>query len=280
MRPFVLIWRRATTSCIWARLLALLLLATGVAPAAAQVLRVGGSSGGIGTLQLLVEEFGKHHPGAGLTLTLDLSSGGGIKAVAAAKIDIAVASRPLSATELEVAAQLPIGDTPFVFITAAANPVAGISTSELEAIYAGTRDTWRDGQRLRLVITPHDDKDNAAIASISPGMARALALAHARPGMLIEPSDHAVAAAIARIPASLGTSTLALLTTEGRPLKALSFNGVMPSAKTLADGIYPLTKSYVLVTARQPAPRVQQFIDFVKSAHGKAILTRAGFVTR
>ena len=280
MQPLTLLWRRAATTRNWTPLAALLLLVLGVAPAAAQVLRLGGSSGGIGTLKLLVDEFGKHHPGAGSTLTLDLSSGGGIKAVAAAKIDIAVASRPLSTAELEVAAQLPIGDTPFVFITAAGNPVEGISTTELEAIYGGTRDTWHDGRRLRLVITPHDDKDNAAIASISPGMARALALAQARPGMLIEPNDHAVAAAIERIPASLGTSTLALLITEGRPLKALAFNGVVPSANTLADGKYPLTKSYFLVTARQPTPRVKQFIEFVKSRQGKAILTRAGFVAR
>lgn len=246
--------------------------------AGAQTLRIGGSSGAIGTLSLLVNEFRKSSPDAAAEVVPDLSSSGGIKAVTAGRIDLAVSSRALTDAEQTRVTQWPLGRTPFVFVTAKSNRTTSLSVAELEAFYAGARATWPDGSRVRMVLSPPDDKDNELLGSLSEGMKQAVAAAHARAGMLIEPTDHSQADAIERIPAALGTSTLALITSEARPLKAMTLNGVAPNAQTLREGRYPLVKNFYLITSRTPSQMVAKFVDFVKSAEGRAVLERVGFV--
>jgi phosphate transport system substrate-binding protein len=59
-------------------------------------------------------------------------------------------------------------------------------------------------------------------------------------------------------------------------LKALKLNGVEPSAASLADGTYPLSLSFFLVTGKTPAPLATRFIQFVQSEQGLRILRETG----
>lgn len=207
----------------------------------------------------------------------DLSGGGGIRAVIAGKLDLAVSTRALKASEQDDAIQVELGKTPFVFAVAATNPIAGLSSAELEAVYTGTRTTWPDGRPLRLVLASADDRDNELLAALSAGMRRAVTAAHARPGMLIERTDRARADAIIRMPDALGTSTLALIRTEAPQLKPVALDGVMPSPETVASGTYPVVKTVWLVIGRRVPVVIQEFVDFVKSPKGRAVLHAAGY---
>ena len=253
-------------------------LAVAPALACAQALTFGGSSGAVGTIRVLIEQFGKTHPSVVARPVPDLSSSGGIRAVLAGKLDMAVSSRPLEPSERQCAVQLELCRTPFVMAVAATSPPGSVTTSELDASYAGTRTHWPDGRPLRLIMSPADDADNELLWALSPGMRRAVLAAHARPGMLTEPTDRGRAETIADTPGALGTATLAFIRTDGTWLAPLALNGVTPSPDTIASGAYPMSKTIRLVVGRQAPVVVREFIGFVRSPQGRAVLRAAGYV--
>lgn len=266
------------TALRWPRVaLALFALCVATAAQAAQDIRIGGTGGALGTMKLLAQAYAKEQPGAAITVLPSMGSGGGIKAVLAGAIQIGLSSRPLSEAEIAAGAvAVEYGRTPFVFATAAANPATGITTRNLVDFYAGTADRWPDGAKLRLVLRPIGDSDSEMIKGISPAMRDAKSAAEQRKGMVFTVTDQDTANAIERIPGAMGPSTLALLISEQRPLKALALDGVVPSAATIANGSYALHKQLLIVTGPKTTPEAQAFVRFVQSAPARAILQQTG----
>jgi len=69
---------------------------------------------------------------------------------------------------------------------------------------------------------------------------------------------------------------LSLLLSERRALRILSLDGITPSVRTMADGSYPYSKTFFMVTKNNPPASVRRFIDFVRSPAGAAILAKNG----
>jgi phosphate transport system substrate-binding protein len=168
------------------------------------------------------------------------------------------------------------GRTPFVFATAAANPVAGITTQNLVDFYAGKVNEWPDGSKLRLVLRPIGDTDSETIKSMSPAMREAKSAAEQRRGMVFTVTDQETASSIEKVSGALGPSTLALMLSEKRTLKALALDGVVPNAQNLANGSYPLGKQLLIVTGPKTPPEAHAFVTFVRSAAGREILQQTG----
>jgi phosphate transport system substrate-binding protein len=245
-------------------------------PAAAKM-RIGGTGGALGTLELLAEAFKEDHADLTVVIVPSLGSAGGIQAVLAGAIDLAVASRPLKEAErAEGAVATDYARTPFVFATAAAPKVGAITLRELVSIYAGDTRNWPDGGALRLLLRPADDSDTEFTKSLSPAMKQAVPAALARPGMVIEPTDQANAHGLETIPGALGTSSLAQIISEKRALQPLALDGVLPSLQTMDDGSYRYFKTFSLVSTPKASPLVRQFIAFVQSPAAKQILEKNG----
>lgn len=246
----------------------------------ADTIKIGGTGGAIGTMNLLGEAFSKVHPQAKTILMPGLGSGGGRKALMGGAIDIAVTSSAGKNSEkLDGAAAALYARTPFVFATSKKNPVSGLTTQEIVDIWSLKRTTWPDGSRLRLILRPATDTDTALLKSISPAMAEAVKSALAREGMKSALSDSDSADALETIEGALGTSSLALIISEKRSLKALAVNGVTPSPRTIADGTYPYFKSLYLLTGPKPSQATQEFVSFVRSVRGREILGQLGHWT-
>ena len=244
---------------------------------AASTLRIGGTGGALGTLQIVAQAFKKIQPHATVVIVHSLGSGGGLKALQAGVLDLAVISRPLTDAERgpgTIATEY--ARTPFVFATAVHANVSAISTGELVSIYSGERKTWPDGRPLRLVLRPELDSDSIALKSLSPAMNQAVNMAHARPGMNIAATDQASADSLETIPGAIGTTTLAEIISEKRALQALALNGVTPSPKTLANGEYPYYKTFSMAGGPKPKPLALQFLAFLRSAAGQEILEKNG----
>jgi phosphate transport system substrate-binding protein len=244
---------------------------------AAQDFRIGGTGGALATMQQLADAYVQQHPGVRITVLPSLGSGGGIKAVLAGAIAIAVSARPLTDAEIAAGAHaLEYGRTPFIFATATANPVDGLTLRELIDIYAGRTESWPDGTRIRLVLRPVGDSDSDMIKSISPAMREAKLLAEKRKGLAFAVTDQDAADNLEKIPGALGPSTLAQILSERRALKALRLDGVEPSAQSIADGRYAYYKSMFIVTTTTTPPVARQFVEFVQSAPAREILQRTG----
>lgn len=261
----------------WARLACAAVLAAAAVDAQAQEVRLGGTGSALGTMQLLVHAYARTDSTARITVLPNMGSGGGIKALLAGAIQIAVSSRPLSESESSAGAvAVEYGRTPFVFATSTANKATGVTARNLVDIYAGSTDAWPDGTKLRLVMRPIGDSDSESIKRMSPAMREAQSAAEQRKGMMFAVTDQEAANGIEKIPGALGPSTLALVLSEKRSLKALALDGVVPSAQTLASGAYPLSKEMLIITGPKTPADAHAFVSFVRSAAGREILQQTG----
>lgn len=253
------------------------LLLSAVAPAApAQTLKLAGSGNGVATMEVLAAAYRARETKFQLHVIQNLGSNGAIKALAARAIDVAVIGRDLKGEETALGlTAFEYGRTPLVLGTNRREP-KGLSLQEAADLFAGRITHWPDGVPVRLVLRPPTDSDTVLQSAWSPAMKEALNLAHARPGMVIAPTDRQSADQMERLPGSLGSTTLALILAEHRDLRVVPIGGVVPSVKALADATYPYFKRMYLVTRGNEADLAQRFADFVRSGEGRAELTRIG----
>jgi phosphate transport system substrate-binding protein len=243
----------------------------------AEEIRIGGTGAALGTMRLLADAYAKNHPDTRITVLPSMGSSGGVKAVLAGAIQLGLSSRLLTEAEVKGGGvELEYGRTPFVLATSATNRTVGLTSQELVDIYAGKNEHWADGSKIRLVLRPISDADSELIKSMSPAMREAKSAAEQRKGVSFSVTDQDTADNIERIPGALGPSTLALILSEKRQLKALTLNGIVPSAKSIADGSYSLQRQLLLVTGPTTLPAAQEFIAFVRSGAGRAILMQNG----
>lgn len=248
-----------------------------ISGAAAETIMVGGTGAALGTMQLLAAEFKKVVPAYTVVVVRDLGSRGGLKALAAGAIDMAVITRPLNAGE---AAQglvgMHYGKTPFVVATSTRGTSTLDSLEDLADIYAGRRVTWSQGERVRLVMRPPSGSDMRLLQALSPELTRAIPAAMARPGMIVASTDQEAVDFIENTPGAIGTTTLALVRSEKRNVRLAPLGGVVPSPASLADGTYPYAREMVLVRKGAGKQGAARFFEFVASARGRHILADTG----
>jgi phosphate transport system substrate-binding protein len=244
---------------------------------ASDTLRIGGNGSGLGAMKELARAYGKTHPAVTIVILPSLGSSGGIAALKNGALDLTISARPLKADEVKAGlVAIPYARSPFLFAAHGKVPATDLTMYRLLEIYRQEASRWPDGTRVRLVLRPSQDVDTALIKAISPEVERALRDAMERPGMVVAVTDHDSLDAIASMPGSLGGATLTEILTEGRSVRALSYNGVAPSLKNLAAGSYPLVKTYYLVAGEHPSAQARDFAAFVRSPKARQVLRRWG----
>jgi phosphate transport system substrate-binding protein len=178
--------------------------------------------------------------------------------------------RKLGAVEMEYAR------TPFVFAVSTKSRVTAITSRELADIYAGRRVNWADGSAVRIVLRPASEIDTEMVKNISPEIERGLAAAEARPGLQFSVNDQDAANDLERIPGAIGPSSLALIVSEKRGLRALKLDGKEPTPMNAASGAYPYYKRLFLVTGAKRPAAVERFVAFVRSPAGRKIIASNG----
>lgn len=244
----------------------------------ADEIKVGGTGAALGTFKLLGASYQETHQSDEVHVFPSMGSSGGMKALLSGAIDIALTARMPTNIETDAGAiGTLVGHTPFVFATHLSSRASDISLDFLAAAYAGTVTEWPDATPLRLVLRPAGDADSDIIRHISRTMGRAVTASEERKGMLLRITDQEAADSIEQIPGSLGPSTLSLIISEKRKVKALKLGGVAPDAKSMADGRYPLMKSIYAVTGRSSSQAALRFVAFLKSGQARAVLERTGY---
>lgn len=256
------------------------LAAGGAFPAIATaetIVKVGGTGSALGTMKHLAEAYEKSHPGVRIRILPSLGSTAGIKAVLGGGIDLGLASRPLTESERQQGGEeAEYARSPFVLVTNLKVIKKDVSLRELEEIYNNPAASWPDGSRVRLILRPEKDIDTKLLRALSPGMDKGMRAALTRPGMIMAITDQESTDALVRTPGALGAATLSEITSENRAVNVLSFNGVKPGIKSIADGSYPLVKSFYLVTTSKSPAEARQFAEFVRSPAAGKILAKSG----
>lgn len=270
---------RTVLNSLFALLLVLALCPSGGLHAADKgtVIRIGGTGGALGSMREAAKAFHKKHPEITFRFAPSLGSSGGIKAVLAGALDLALSVRPVSDDERKQGAvSVEYTRTPFIFVTSHKGEELDLTLERLVSIYAGETKDWPDGAPLRVVLRPAGDADTAYLKAMSPAMDKAVQAALSREGMVMAVTDQETADMIGSIRGGFGTLTLAQLMAERRPLTPLRVNGIAPSLRALAHGTYPYYKTFSLVTGPKTSKEMRAFIKFINSPEGWSVLTRTG----
>ena len=245
--------------------------------AVAQDIKIGGTGNALGTMRLLGEAFSKDHPDMKVTVLSSLGSSGAIKAVPKGAIDIGLTSRALSDEERAIGSvATEYARCPTVLAVSTKSSVTAITREQIAAIYTGKLATWPDGTPIRPVLRQPGDDNTKQLKSLSPAIAEAVGVADRREGLAFAVIDQEAADKIESIPGAIGVTSLALIQSEGRQLRALTLDGVEPTVENGASGDYPLFKRFFFITKQKPSAAAAQFMAFVGSPAGREILTNTG----
>ncbi len=252
--------------------LTLVVLAT-AGPVQAETLRIGGTGVALGGMRILGAAFAKQHPGTTVEVLPSLGSSGGVKALIAGALDLAVSSRELKEPEqAEGAVARLYATTPLAVVTAADTVADAVTTQDLIDMYAGKLLTWPSGEQVRVVLRPQSETDTQILRGLSDAMARAVDDALMRPGLVSATNDQENAETLEHLPGSVGLVAIGQIATEGRKLKVLALDGVLPSTDSPDERHKRFVKSLYIVNTDAMSGPASEFLEFVFSTEGQAIL--------
>jgi phosphate transport system substrate-binding protein len=246
--------------------------------ARAEGLTLGGTGMALSIVRLLLDEQRRLGAGGPATVLNSLGSAGGLAALRAGRIDIALSGRPLTAAEqAQGLVATTFATNPLAFATHADTPVEGITSAEAADALSGEMMSWPGGGPLRLIRRDRTEGDWILLASLSPEIAQAVDRAHARPGLATAGTDQENAELLERIPGSFGVMSAGQARAERRRVKLLPLDGVPPTVEALLAGRYRLSRALVAVTRAEPGAAVAGFLDFLASAPAHAVLRQQGY---
>ena len=222
--------------------------------------------GGVGSLSPLLKQLGEayaqRNPGIEIHVIPPVGSTGGLRALAAGKVDIALVGRPLKPEE---AGQATLWvQTPLVLATFGGKS-KGLSLPQIADIYAGRKTSWDDGKPIRPVLRGAHESETQALRSMAAEIDTAVGEALKRPGLPIAENDIDAIEMLGKIVGSLGTTSLGLIKSENARLQPLPINGQVPDLPSLENGRYPWRRIYHLVTKLLPSPATAAFMAYLKS---------------
>jgi len=246
-------------------------------PVYAEQITIGGTGSALGTMTLMAQAYHKLNPGIKVNVLPSIGSSGGIKAISNGAIDIGLSSRPLKKSEsitgirsVEYARSLTV-----IAVSNQSNTY-DISINQLVDIYTGKLLNWPDGMLIRPILRQPGDDNSIQLKALAPALKKAIEIADNRHGLLFAATDQETVDKIEKIPGSFGVTSLALIISENRPLRALTLDGVAATPDAISSGLYPMVKHFYIILPAVIEPHILDFITFIKTADGAAILVQNG----
>lgn len=216
----------------------------------------------------------------------ETGSSAGITATLGGAADIAMSSRDLSGEE-EAAGLLAteIALDAIVVIVHPDNPVEGLPGERVRALFSGEAANWSDvgGEDREVIVVSREDGSGTrdafeTLLGLEEDLER-----DGKPGKrslisqdaLYENSTGAVKADVTSARGALGYISLGALDDS---VRALAIDGAYPTGETVKDGSYPLARPFLLCTRGEPEGEAADFIAFILSEAGQAIVRESGYV--
>jgi phosphate transport system substrate-binding protein len=219
--------------------------------------------------EVLGEAFEADHPGS-IVIVSGGGSSVGVKSAAEGTADIGMASREIKPSELTEYPSMvvhTIARDGIAVIVHAGCPVDGLSMDQIKSIFAGEIADWSQvgGTTMPITVVAREEGSGTRAAFEEIVMGESLITDNA----LLLPSNGAVRTTIATTPGTVGFLSFGYLDSS---VKALKVEGASPTTSHVNDGTYPVVRPLNLVTLGQPDGLISQFIEFVFSTEGQAIV--------
>jgi phosphate transport system substrate-binding protein len=251
-----------------------------IRPASAQQkISIDGSTG----TAPLVEALGKAFTTKS-NIAIEVGKGLGTKArfeaLAASKIDVAMASHGLNVAQVTAMGMAVhrIAMTPVVFAVHESVDVTDLTEAQVCAIYSGSARGWKEFGGRDLAVAPlarPDSEVDAEVVRGGIGCFKELKLPESI-RVLARAGD--MARALAETAGGIGMTSATVVEQSGGKIKAVALDGVAATESNVVAGKYRLTRDAFLVTLNAPSAPVKAFIDFVTGTEGSAVIKANGAI--
>ncbi len=238
------------------------------------VIRAAGSTSMEPLLAELAAAYTAQHP----QVTFDIQGGGsqlGQTLVEAGQVELGLVSfqppKPAETTHL-----IPVARDAMAVILHPQNPLTGLSLVELRDIFSGRLLNWQEmaGPASPIQVVSREDGSGTRAAFETMVMdGRPVT-----PTAVVLPNSQAVVDFVAQNPNAIAYVSFTFLDDR---VYAVPLEGITPTLENLTSGSYFLSRDLALVVPKQGKPEVTEFVDFVLSPAGQAIVaTKWGQIER
>lgn len=228
-------------------------------------------------LRALAAEFTRQRPGTVIEVPPSIGIAGGLRVLQSGEASIARLARRLTEDELRSGGlqQVVYGADAVVFVTGRDVPIGNLTEAQVLALFSGTSDDWEalGGPPAPVLVFYREATEIAhqALRRHLPAFAQVKFAASAK----LANSDTEMREGLTRYRTALGWMTLSTSGVGDDRIRALSFNGVVASADTVASGRYPMKVEHVLAYKEALLnDDMRRFLGFVSSAEAAQVLRR------
>jgi phosphate transport system substrate-binding protein len=217
------------------------------------------------------EVFMAKHPDLGINVQGGGSSAG-IQACKSGACEIGMASRELKGDEKDLT-EIVVARDGLAIIVHPSNPVRGLKVAEVKQIFSGDLIGWKPlgGPDTRITVVTREEGSGTrgAFQELVMGKTRIFR------GAITEDSNGTVREIVTHDPAAIGFISLGLVNAQVRPL---ALDGAAANDENIRNGSYRLVRPFLFVSRGEPAGLAKQFVDFVLSDEGQALVREEGLL--
>lgn len=259
--------------------------------AAKNSLQIKGSDTMVNLGQAWAEEFNKIHPEANIAVTGG-GSGTGIAALINGTCDIAESSRLIEGKEIKQAEArgiMPneeiVGLDGIAVVVSPKNPVKNLTINQLRDIFMGNIINWKNlgGENKPIVILSREVNSGTHIffkEHVLRG-GNAKGPEEFSPAALLMPSSQAIADEVSNNENAIGYYGMGYISPQQKVIavaKDTNSKFLEPSIEAVRNSSYPISRPLYLYTNGKPQGIIKEFVDFVYSEKGQAIVKSIDFV--
>lgn len=247
---------------------------------AAEQIVLDGSSGMLPLARALAAAYQQRSSDPQVEVGKGLGTGARLQALAEGKIQIALASHGIKPEDVRKGKLtiIQVAKGAIVFAVNSGVPIADIAESQVCDAYSGKIRSWQllggPDNPVAVLTRPPAEVDPEVIRA-KVGCFKELKETESAK-VMARSGDMAIA--LAETPYALGMTSLTVVEQSGGKVKALTLNGIAPTAENVKSGRYFLSRDFLFVIQGEPTRPVKRFLEFVLSAEGDRVIQANGAV--
>ena len=232
------------------------------------------------TVQPLAEILAETYMVDHTNVRIDVQGGGssvGVKAAGEQTADIGMASREIKDSEFTEFPGINVVILARDGIAIVANPdvnVENLTIEQIKGIFGGTITNWQEvgGDDASIIVASREEGSGTRAAFEEMVLGEDVLITEKA---ILQPSNGAIRTTISTTPYAIGYLSFGYLDDT---VKAISVEGVVPTEANASNGTYPIVRPLNLVTFGEPTGAIKDFIDFVLSDAGQALVVEEGYI--
>ncbi|MSQ51659.1 MAG: hypothetical protein EXR28_07200 [Betaproteobacteria bacterium] len=256
------------------------LLAIGAHGQTPEKIVIDGSTGGMPLAAALAKAFQERNPSVTIEMGKGLGTRARIEALAQGKIDIALASHGLNIGEItrQGMAAHEIANVAVVFGVNASVPVVNLTNQGICDVYAGRTSNWKALGGPEMEIAARTRPDSEVDTEVVRDNIACLKDLKMPVAVKVMPTAGNMAAELAAAAGAIGMTTMTVVEQSKGKIRALSINGIDPSAQNVEHKAYRLVRESFFVVKISSSPAVARFVEFTRSAMGQSVIAANGAI--